>query len=85
VYAVASRLFFGGETDETLAAFLDQTHITFPVLWDSGSYGDLDWPEAMSPFPRQALVGPDGTLLYVAAEHRPSELEAAIHDALQGR
>ncbi len=82
VYGVASRLFFGGETEATLAAFEDQVQVGFPILWDSGTYGDYDWPPATSPFPRQALIDADGTLIYLASEHRQGALEDAIRRAL---
>jgi len=83
VYGVASRLFFGGETDETLDAFEDQTQVGFPILWDSGTYGDHDWPPATSPFPRQVLIGSDGRVRYMASEHRQGALEDAIQRALE--
>ncbi len=72
----------GGETEETLHAFVEQTGITFDIAWDSSTYYDYDWPPAVSPYPRQALVGRDGVLRYVAAEHQAGALESAIEAAL---
>jgi len=72
----------GGETEETLQAFIEQTGVTFDIAWDSSTYNDYDWPPALSPYPRQALVGRDGTLRYVAAEHQGGALEAALVEAL---
>ena len=71
-----------GETDLALDAFVEQTGITFDVAWDNDSYGSYAWPASISPFPRQALVGKDGTLRYLAAEHQGTALEAAIVTAL---
>lgn len=67
-----------GEDAETLAAFLEQTNVTFLVVWDDGTYGQYAWPDALSPFPRQALVDRDGVVTYLASEHRPAELREAV-------
>jgi len=71
-----------GETDLALDAFVEQTGITFDVVWDNGSLGTFAWPASISPFPRQALVGKDGTVRYIAAEHQGTALEEAIVAAL---
>jgi hypothetical protein len=72
----------GGETEETLQDFVEQTGVTFDIAWDSSTYYDYDWPPAVSPYPRQALVGRDGLIRYMAAEHQAGALEAAIEAAL---
>lgn len=82
VYGVASRRFLGGETDATLDAFQDQTQVSFPLLWDSGTYDAYDWPPALSPFPRQVLFDADGMVVYLAAEHDHRALGDAIERAL---
>lgn len=70
------------ESEETLDAFVEQTGITFTVAWDSGTYNGYAWPGSISPYPRQAVVGRDGTLRYLAAEHQATALEQAIVAAL---
>jgi len=72
------------ETDDTLAAFLEQTAVTFPVVWDTdGSYGDWRFPDgALSPYPRQVVLGRDGVVKYLAHEHDESALAAVIEAAL---
>ncbi len=71
-----------GESEEALDAFVEQTGITFDVAYDNGTYTEYAWPASISPYPRQALVGKDGTLRYLASEHQPTALEAAIEAAL---
>ena len=71
-----------GETEETLQAFLDQTGVTFPIVWDNDSYNNYDWPPAISPYPRQALVDREGIITYLAAEYQAQALDDAIRAAL---
>jgi peroxiredoxin len=80
VLGVASGSF--GEDDTTLDAFQAQTAVTFPLVWDEGTYGLYAWPSALSPFPRQVLIGRDGRVRYLASEHRADELRAAVEEAL---
>ena len=43
----------------------------------------LKWPAgAESPYPRQALIGPDGTIIMLQTTHDVGELLSAIEDAL---
>lgn len=63
--------------------FIEQTQVTFPIGWDDDrSYGQFRWPGSVSPFPRQALIGKDGVVKYIAAEYDQVALEAAIVAAL---
>lgn len=80
VVGVAAGSF--GEDDESLDAFLTQTNITFPVVWDDDTYGQYAWPAAISPFPRQVLVDRSGVVRYLASEHRQGELVAAVEALL---
>jgi len=72
----------GGETEDDVAAFLDQTGISFPVAWDDNSYSSFAWPDSISPFPREALVGRDGTIRYLASEYHAEALQSAVETAL---
>ncbi len=76
--AVAS----GGDSDDQLDAFLEQTGISFPLVRDEGTYGQIAWPPSISPYPRQALIGRDGKLAYSASEHQLAALENAVEAAL---
>ncbi len=73
-----------GEGLETVNAFLDQTGVSFPIVRDDDSLRHrIEFPSALSPYPRQVLIGPDGRVEYVASEHRDSELEAALDRVLR--
>ena len=72
----------GSDDNETVAAFVEQTGVTFPIAWDDGVLAaQVDWPQSISPYPRQLLIGADGRIVYVASEHRDSDLRAAIEAA----
>jgi len=70
------------ESEATLDAFAEQTAVTFPIVHDSATYQLFSWPPALSPFPRQVLIDRDGVVRYLASEHRPAELDAAIREVL---
>ncbi len=70
------------ETEETLDAFVEQTGVTFAIVWDDGTRQQFAWPPAISPYPRHALVGRDGVIRYLAAEVQADDLEAAVVAAL---
>lgn len=70
------------EDPETVEAFVEQTGVTFPVVWDDETYGRFGWPDGPSPFPRQALVDRSGVVRYLASEHREAELRAAVDEVL---
>ncbi len=71
-----------GETEATVSAFVDDVGATFPFVMDDGSYDLWQYPDSLSPFPRQVLIGADGVVAYIASEHRQADLEAAVRDAL---
>ncbi len=80
VIGVNTRSF--NESAFTLERFLDQTQVTFDVVWDEGTIGWFGWPPAIAPFPRQAVVGRAGRIVYMASEHDAGAVEAAIDAAL---
>ncbi len=71
-----------GESQSTLEEFVEQTGVTFPVVWDDGTYGLWDFPDAISPYPRQVVLGADGRVVYLASEHQEEALDRAVQDAL---
>jgi len=71
-----------GESEATLRDFVATTGVQFDVVVDDGSYDLWDFPGALSPFPRQVLIGAGGSIAYVASEHRQSDLEAAVRATL---
>ena len=83
VFAVNAGGSFHTDSEETISAFVEQTGISFPPLWDTaGSYSKIRWPEAISPFPRQALISKDGHFRYIATEHNEPLLRLAVEAAL---
>jgi len=72
-----------GEGTDTLYEFIEQTGITFPVVFDENSIRtSTNLPSSISPYPRQIAFDRKGRIIYVAAEHSNADLEAAILDAL---
>ncbi len=71
-----------GERASTIEDFVEQTGVTFPVVWDADTYRSWGWPEATSPFPRQALLDANGRAVYLASEHQEGALDAAIRREL---
>lgn len=81
VIGINTRQF--NESQFTLERFLEQTQVTFDVVWDENTKGWFGWPAAIAPFPRQAVIGRDGTIRYLASEHDAGAVEAAIVTALE--
>ena len=74
----------GNETPESLADFRE-THDLQVVFTEDveSSKPRLKWPAGSeSPYPRPALIGPDGTIVLLQTTHDVGELLAAIEDAL---
>ena len=72
----------GGESEEDVVAFIEQTGCTFPFAWDDGTKDLFGWPDAISPYPRQALVGRDGIVTYLNTNYDEASLRSAIEAAL---
>ncbi len=66
----------------TVGNFVDQTGVTFPIVWDDQSLrGQIEWPAGISPYPRQVVLDGEGRIVYVATEHRDAALRSAIRRA----
>ena len=73
----------GGETDDTLAAFIDQTGVTFPIAWDEATFrNSVAFPRSLSPYPRQVLIDRQGVIRYAAAEYDATELDLVLAEVL---
>jgi hypothetical protein len=65
VYALNVPAF--GENAQTLGALKSQAGLTYPVLNHQGTVGLIDFPgDNTFPYPRDAIVGPDGTVVYAS-------------------
>ena len=48
-------------------------------MWNDGELlQKVDFPPAISPYPRQILIGADGTIAYVASEYSEAALSQAL-------
>jgi hypothetical protein len=76
----------GGESEEDVKAFIEQTLCTFPFVWDQmpKTMQQFAFPPAISPYPRQVLIGKDGKVVYLNSEYDQGALRAAIESALAG-
>ena len=72
----------GCDPDQLVQAFRDTTGIAVPRVHDEDTYPQYAWPPSIAPYPRQALIGRDGTLVYAASEHQVTALETALVSAL---
>ncbi len=60
---------FGSESTSTIAAFVEQTGVQFPILRGDTSYAEYAEPEgAISPFPLDVIVDRDGSIAYLRRE-----------------
>lgn len=66
---LSGRGLFGNESVSTLAAFVDQTGVSFPILRDDTTYFDYGNPDgAISPFPLDVIIDRDGNIAYLRRE-----------------
>ena len=74
----------GNETAESLADFRETYDLQVLFAEDvESSKPRLKWPEgAESPYPRQALIGPDGKIVLLQTTHDVGELLSAIEAVL---
>ncbi len=69
VLGLSGRGLFGNESTETLAGFVDQTGVTFPILRNDVTYFDYANPDgAISPFPLDVIVDQQGNIAYLRHE-----------------
>ncbi len=70
MFGLAGLGVFGTESPETLAAFVEQTGVTFPILQNDRTYFEYDDPDfAISPYPLDVIVDQDGNIAYLRREY----------------
>ncbi|MEM7159418.1 MAG: hypothetical protein AAF799_41655 [Myxococcota bacterium] len=80
---IAGAGLFGNETSATLAAFVEQTGITFPVLRGDASYFDYANPDgAISPFPLDVIIDREGRIRYLRHEFDGDAMTSEIERLL---
>lgn len=74
----------GQESEEDVLAFIEQTQCTFPMVWDQtpNTMQQFAFPPAISPYPRQVVLGKDGTIKYLNSDYDEDALRNAIEAAL---
>ena len=65
----SGRGLFGSESTSTLAGFVGQTGVSFPILRGDSTYFEYADPDgAISPFPLDVIVDRDGNIAYLRRE-----------------
>lgn len=74
----------GGYADSTLVDVFRAKHdLEMPLRNDIGrSLLALDWPPSEAPFPREVVIGPDGTIVYLSTRFDLDELLSVIEEHL---
>ena len=73
---------YADETPEQVADFVDQTGITFPVLFGNYTLVSFAFPLDGYPFPRQVLIGRDRTVRALKSDLDIAELTGQIEALL---
>ena len=72
-----------GEDPQQLADFVEQTGITFPLLDNHGTLGELSFPAGVSfPYPRDVVIGPDLTVRAIKNSFNVDDMEALVESLL---
>ena len=72
----------GGDDEQVIGAFIEQTGVTFPVVMDEGQTAYYDVGAAISPFPVDVVVDQDGVIRFIKGEYDPDALIAAVTSLL---
>ena len=76
---MSGRGLFGGESTSTLASFVEQTGITFPVLRNDTTYFDYANPDgSISPYPLDVIVDREGRIAYLRHEFNADDMVTTI-------
>ncbi len=79
----SGRGLFGNESASTLAGFVDQTGVSFPILRGDDTYFEYADPDgAISPFPLDVIVDADGTIAYLRREFDAEAMVMTIDQLL---
>ncbi len=72
-----------GENAQSLAAFKEQAGLTYPVIDHHGTLGDISFPGLNGfPYPRDAIVDQNGTLVYASAVYDAQAVLEIVEDLL---
>ncbi len=80
---LSGRGLFGSESTSTLAAFVQQTGVSFPILRNDTTYFDYANPDgAISPFPLDVIVDRQGNIAYLRHEFDAEAMVTTIERLL---
>ncbi len=85
MFGVAQGGLRGGDTDEILRSFIEQTGVTFPIVRDRTGYGlfrSSALEPMVSPFPLDVLIDAEGRLVSVHGEYDPAALQRELDTLL---
>jgi peroxiredoxin len=72
----------GTEDPDNLAGYVEGLGLTMPILLDASTtvYDDyrIEFEEGFAPYPREYIIGRDGTLLYLAADIDVPAMQAIL-------
>ena len=72
-----------GDDSALIQDFIEQTGVTFPIGIDvEQTYDAFRVGDGLSPFPLDVIIGPDGTIAYVAREYDGDAMRAVIDELL---
>lgn len=73
-----------GDPPGLVAAFVEQTGITFPVVEDNGTLRLFAFPPGIPyPYPRDVVVGKDGTIRSIRSSFDVQEMDALVRRLLE--
>lgn len=71
------------ESPQQLAAFLEQTGVSFPLVADNGTKGQFAFPPGVGyPYPRDVVIGKDLTVRSVKNSFNVAEMDSLIQQLL---
>ncbi|MFT5431543.1 MAG: peroxiredoxin [Myxococcota bacterium] len=72
-----------GDPPKLIGDFVSQTGITFPILTDSGTLGQLDFAPGVSyPYPRDVVVDKNGVVRSIKNSFDVTEMVGLIEELL---
>jgi hypothetical protein len=75
---------FGTESAQTVGAFAEQTQVSFPLLLDDTTRGQLAFSDAsISPYPLDVILDRDGTIRYLRREFDIEAMEAMMEQLVE--
>lgn len=74
---------FGNESADTVGAFEEQTQVTFPLLLQDTTRGQLAFSDAaISPYPLDVILDRTGTIRYLRREFDIEAMDTTLQQLL---